>query len=319
MTFSQSGINSIEAPKLTNLLQRPPETIEKLSAIPKNHQNYIMRTTKRNTTIELAAIKNQIQNISSLNSPKLAKSLFSQRDNSWNEDSISQKNRVLKEKDDYTFVNLQDSISRDLKENADSFQRDRSYSNLEEECVLLKRLLKLKQKEIEFLFEKMSCLEKEVDKIKLENMRLSEENEMLDKKQIKNIKNLQTKQNESYFKEKEQYEPATLPNSSLMLSQSEKSLKKHVIQVNYEDFLREKPIVVSLEQVKFNLFFDHENKREKYAKYGMISSINIQIIEYFAKNIESLEMFIRPSEGFSLDFSLKFLFLLYFLIIIFFS
>lgn len=308
-------MNSVEAPKLTNLLQRPPETIEKLSAIPKNHQIYIMRNVKRNTTIELAAIKNQIQNISSLNSPKLAKSLFSPKDNSWNleEDSISQKNRVLKEKEDYTFVNLQDSISRDFKENADSFQRDRSYSNLEEECVLLRRLLKLKQKEIEFLFEKTSCLEKEIDKIRLENMRLSEENKMIDKKKIKNIKNLQIKHNESYFKEKEQYEPATLPNSSLMILQSEKSLKKYAIHVSYEDLLREKPIPISLEQIKFNLLFDNERRKEKYAKFGMISSVNIQILEYFAKNIESIEMLIRPSEGFLSFYFISMNFYLFFM------
>ena len=175
--------------------------------------------------------------------------------------------------------------SRENQENLIFSQKQRrasqvSFDDLKEENSLLKRMLKLKQNEIEEIFEKVRNLEKELEIMKNENEGLRKENDSLEKHQIKEIKEFQAKHNDSYFKEKELDGQFTQDNTtSLIYSFESKDLLKNTLNKKElkDDFNHNKETIFCLEKFKFSVWI--RKTRNNLGNHGMIAEIDFQILE----------------------------------------
>ena len=316
LTFSQgfSGISKDHEYtkfKLNELADSFNSPKEKIDPKPQSNEKYLVSpdTTTKNkfsfpVNIELISTSRNKKENTLVNTPIILKNLNSDKDHSSVEESLIKNDlieRKVKNLEDLSYLNLKDS-GRDYVELMVSSTKNRRNSQIsnedpKEEIELMKRVLKLKQNEIADLSEKMKNLQKELHALKIENSRLMKENTFIEKREIKEIKQFEAKQNDSYFKEKELDGQYTLPNSSFALSIDNKEFKEKISEKQLKDsYYTNKSIIVSFDQIKLELSFNFKNKA-KICKYGMISCLDLQIIQLYMKGVNNCEISIQTSKS----------------------
>lgn len=286
MTFT--GINLKPIEKISLKLENPTPELEKnegFESKPKSNMKFLLQSQPskkklNNASFELTSSHFKYQS----NTPKLFKGLASPHDNSSNDESswIEKSSRIEQNdakgdiRDEINYMSFKDS-GREGNESSNMSQRNirNSFDDLHEENHILKRMLKVKQNAIENLFEKIKNLEKETENLKNQNEALKKTHGSIETHQIKEIRQMEFKHNETYFKEKELDGQFTQDNSSLVVSYDSKEFSKNILTEKEikENFHQNKATILCYEQNKFSFFF-HKNK----GSYGMITSMDFQIL-----------------------------------------
>lgn len=140
------------------------------------------------------------------------------------------------------------------------------FDEIKEENIYLKRILKLKQNKIKLLNEKLASFQNEIDTMKKENEKTKNQikNIELELFQNKEIKQIEIKRNEKYFKEKNIDECPD--NSQIQNDPNVVLLSKDKIS---QSCLKNKPNTINFDEFQLNLYWNLQSM----AKFNFDSNI----------------------------------------------
>lgn len=224
----------------------------------KQNQDILNLDEKTRKKTIFSSIKSRFQEISFSAHMDFSQSIMKQSsplcENKNEEDSsqrfqeIASKEKSINQKDESSLINMQ------------------IFDEIQQENFYLKRILKLKQNKIKLLNDKLASFQNEINTLKKENEKNRKQikNIELELFQSKEIKQIEIKHNEKYFKENHLDDCF---NDSLIKNESDAILlsKDKILGSS----LKNEPNTINFDEFKLNLFWDMQN----VAKFNLESNI----------------------------------------------